>query len=126
MSEASVYRLLKAHDLITTPAYIVIKAAEEFKDKTTAPNQLWQTDFTYLKVTGWGWYYLSTVLDDFSRYIVAWKLCATMKSQDVTATLDLALPGSTRSLSFTGRGSCRTMARHTSPAILRNGCRKRK
>ena len=71
VSEASVYRLLKAHDLITSPAYIVIKAAEEFKDKTTAPNQLWQTDFTYLKVTGWGWFYLSTVLDDFSRFIVA-------------------------------------------------------
>jgi putative transposase len=56
VSEASVYRLLKAHDLITSPAYVVIKAAEEFKDKTTAPNQLWQTDFTYLKITGWGWY----------------------------------------------------------------------
>jgi transposase InsO family protein len=94
VSEASVYRLLKAHDLITTPAYIVIKAADEFKDKTTAPNQLWQTDFTYLKITGWGWYYLSTVLDDFSRFIVAWKLCATMKAQDVTATLDLALAAS--------------------------------
>ena len=71
------YRLLKAHDLIASPAYIVIKAADEFKDKTTAPNQLWQTDFTYLKVIGWGWFYLSTVLDDFSRYIVAWKLCTT-------------------------------------------------
>ena len=69
VSEASVYRLLKARDLITSPAYIVIKAANEFKDKTTAPNQLWQADFTYLKVTGWGWYYLSTVLDDFSRSI---------------------------------------------------------
>ena len=82
---------MKAHDLITSPAYIVIKAAEEFKDKTTAPNQLWQTDFTYLKIVGWGWYYLSTVLDDFSRFIVAWKLCATMRAEDVTATLDLAL-----------------------------------
>ena len=69
----------------------MIKAANEFKDKTTAINQLWQTDFTYLKITGWGWYYLSTVLDDFSRYIVAWKLCATMGAKDVTATLDLAL-----------------------------------
>jgi RNA-directed DNA polymerase len=64
VSEASVYRLLKAHDLITSPAYVVIKAANEFKDKTTAINQLWQTDFTYLKITGWGWYYLSTILDD--------------------------------------------------------------
>ena len=94
VSEASVYRLLKAHDLITSPAYIVIKAAAEFKDKTTAPNQLWQTDFTYLKIAGWGWYYLSSVLDDFSRFIVAWKLCTTMTAQDVTATLDLALEAS--------------------------------
>ena len=86
-------RLLKAHDLITSPAYIVTKAAEEFRDMTTAPNQLWQTDFTYLKITGWGWYYLSTVLDDFSRFIVAWRLCATMKAHYVTATLDLALTG---------------------------------
>ncbi len=74
VSEASVYRLLKAHDLITSPAFIVMKAADEFKDKTTAPNQLWQTDFTYLKVIGWGWFYLSTILDDYSRYIIAWKL----------------------------------------------------
>lgn len=94
VSEASVYRLLKAHDLITSPAYIVIKASDEFKDKTTAPNQLWQTDFTYLKVIGWGWFYLSTILDDFSRYIIAWKLCTTMKTEDVTATLDLALAAS--------------------------------
>jgi transposase InsO family protein len=94
VSEASVYRLLKALDLIASPAYIVIKAADEFKDKTTAPNQLWQTDFTYLKVIGWGWYYLSTVLDDFSRYIIAWKLCTSMAADDVTATLDLALEAS--------------------------------
>ena len=58
VSEASVYRLLKAHDLIASPAFIVMKAADEFKDKTTAPNELWQTDFTYLKVIGWGWFYL--------------------------------------------------------------------
>src|SRR3974377_92173 len=51
VSEASVYRLLKAHDLITSPAYVVIKAADEFKEKTTAINQLWQTAFTYLKLT---------------------------------------------------------------------------
>ncbi len=52
ISEASVYRLLKAHDLIASPAFIVVKAADAFKDKTTAPNQMWQTDFTYLKVIG--------------------------------------------------------------------------
>ncbi len=94
VSEASVYRLLKAHDLISSPAFIVMKAADEFKDKTTAPNQLWQTDFTYLKVIGWGWFYLSTILDDFSRYIIAWKLCTTMRAEDVTETLELALAAS--------------------------------
>jgi putative transposase len=91
VSEASVYRLLKAHDLITSPAFIIIKAAEEFHTKTTAPNQLWQTAFTYLKVIGWGWFYLSTILDDFSRYIIAWKLCTSMRVEDVTDTLQLAL-----------------------------------
>ena len=91
VSEASVYRLLKARGLVTSPAFIVMKAADKFANPTTAINQLWQTDFTYLKVTGWGWFYLSTVLDDFSRYIVAWKLCTTMGASDVTDTLDLAL-----------------------------------
>jgi putative transposase len=94
VSEASVYRLLKAHDLITSPNFIVMKAASEFKDKTTAINQLWQTDFTYLKIIGWGWYYLSTILDDYSRYIIAWKLCTTMRAEDVTDTLELALTAS--------------------------------
>jgi putative transposase len=88
VSEASVYRRLKTHDLITSPAFVVVKAAEAFAEPTTAPNQLWQTDFTYLKVTGWGWFYLSTILDDYSRFIVAWKLCASMRASDVTDTLE--------------------------------------
>jgi putative transposase len=94
VSEASVYRLLKSHDLITSPAFIVMKAANEFRDKTTAINQLWQTDFTYLKIIGWGWFYLSTVLDDYSRYIIAWKFTSTMTTSDVTDTLELALQAS--------------------------------
>ena len=94
VSEATVYRLLKAHDLITSPAYVVIKAANEFHTKTTRANEMWQTDFTYFKIIGWGWIYLSTVLDDFSRYIIAWKLCTTMKAADVTDTLDMALAAS--------------------------------
>ncbi len=94
VSEASVYRLLKAHDLITSPAFILMKAADTFAQPTTAPNQLWQTDFTYLRVIGWGWFYLSTVLDDFSRYILAWKLCTTMTATDVSDTLAMALRSS--------------------------------
>ena len=91
VSESSVYRILSAEDLITAPAHVVIRAADEFRDKTSRPNELWQTDFTYLKVIGWGWFYLSTILDDYSRYIIAWKLCKTMKAADVTDTLELAL-----------------------------------
>ena len=112
VSEASVYRILKAHDLITSPAFVVIKAADEFADKTTTPNQLWQTDFTYLKVIGWGWFYLSTILDDYSRYIVAWKLCTTMKAGDVTDTLELALEAS---------GCTSAMVRHKPRLLSDNG-----
>ena len=94
VSESSVYRILKASSLITSPAFIVTKAADKFANPTTAINQLWQTDFTYLKVAGWGWFFLSTVLDDFSRYIVTWKLCTTMRASDVTDTLEMALQAS--------------------------------
>jgi len=94
VSESTVYRLLKAHDLITSPAFIVVKAADAFHTKTTRPNEMWQTDFTYFKILGWGWVYLSTVLDDFSRYVITWKLCTTMRAGDVTDTLELALEAS--------------------------------
>lgn len=91
VSESSVYRILKAEGLITSPAFILMKAANSFHTPTTAVNQLWQTDFTYLKVIGWGWFYLSTVLDDYSRYIISWKLCTGMTSKDTADTLELAL-----------------------------------
>ena len=90
ISESSVCRILKAHDLITSPAYVLMRAADRFEHPTRGPNELWQTDFTYLRVVGWGWYYLSTVLDDYSRYILAWTLGTTMKASDVAETLDLA------------------------------------
>jgi putative transposase len=91
ISESSVYRILKSYDLITSPAYIVMEAADEFHHKTKGIDELWQTDFTYMKVIGWGWYYLSTILDDFSRYIIAWKLTTSMSADDVKDTLDLAI-----------------------------------
>ncbi len=63
ISESSVYRILKSRGLVTTPAYKLIEAADHFANPTTAIHQLWQTDFTYFKIQGWGWYYLSTVMD---------------------------------------------------------------
>ena len=91
ISESSVYRILKSYDLITSPAYIVISTADQFKQPTKGVHELWQTDFTYFKIISWGWYYLSTVLDDYSRYIIAWLLTKTMAADDVKNTLDLAL-----------------------------------
>lgn len=91
ISESSVYRILKSRGLITTPTHIVIKAADEFVNKTTHPHQLWQTDFTYLMVIGWGWYYLQTIMDDYSRYIIEWELCEHMCAEDVTRGVGQAL-----------------------------------
>lgn len=67
ISESSVYRILKSYDLIPSLAYIVMAASNRFKNPTKRVNELWQTDFTYLKVVGWGWYYLGSILDDHSR-----------------------------------------------------------
>ena len=91
ISESSVYRILKSRDLITSPTHIVIKAADRFKDPPSRVNELWQTDFSYLKVVHWGWYYLTTILDDYSRYIIAWELCRNMRSDDVERVVTTAL-----------------------------------
>ena len=77
--------------MINPPQHDLIKAADKFKDQTRRVNEMWNTDFTYFKILGWGWYYLSTVLDDYSRYIISWELCSTMKAGDVKSTLNLAL-----------------------------------
>ncbi len=91
ISESSVYRILKAHGLVTTPAHILLSASNEFRDKPCFVHELWQTDFTYFKILGWGWYYLSTILDDYSRFIVHWELCKTMKAEDVQRTIEQAM-----------------------------------
>jgi transposase InsO family protein len=90
ISEASVYRILKERGLLTAPAYVLMAASDSFKDKTTRVNEMWQTDFTYFKVINWGWYYLSTVLDDYSRFIIAWDLCENMTAPDVMRTVEQA------------------------------------
>ena len=91
ISESSVYRILKAFDLVASPAYIVISAKDRFDHPTRRVHELWQTDFTYFRVVGWGWYYLLTVLDDYSRYIIDWKLFTGMGADDVTELLDRAI-----------------------------------
>lgn len=91
ISESSVYRILKRFDLVQSPAFNMISASDKFKRPTKRVNELWQTDFTYFKIIGWGWYCLCTVLDDYSRYILAWRLSPTMAVTDVEETLNQAI-----------------------------------
>jgi len=91
ISESSVYRILKEYNLIPSPKWILMAAADEFKDKTKHVHQQWQTDFTYFKIIGWGWYYLATIMDDYSRYIIHWELCSNMESGDAMRVVEQAL-----------------------------------
>jgi putative transposase len=80
VSESTCYRLLKRHGLVKPAEVVGFAAEKEYRHKTSRPNQMWATDGAYFKVVGWGYYYLVTVLDDYSRYILAWRL-----QQDMTA-----------------------------------------
>ena len=91
VSESSVYRILKDFDLIQSPAFEIITAKEKFEKPTERVNEMWQTDFTQFLVLDWGWYYLSTVMDDYSRYILSYTLSRTMRAEDAERTLKLAL-----------------------------------
>lgn len=91
VSESSVYRILKRRGLVPLPAYEVIAAKDKYEYQPGRINEQWQTDFTYFKIVDWGWYYLSTILDDYSRYIVSWKLCEGLTSEGAKATLEEAL-----------------------------------
>jgi RNA-directed DNA polymerase len=81
VSESTCYRLLRRHGLVKAAESVGFAAEKEYRHKTSHPNQMWATDGAYLKVAGWGYYYLVTVLDDYSRYILAWRL-----QQDMTAS----------------------------------------
>jgi len=91
LSESSIYRILKGYDLIQSPVFRMHSAKQKYEKPTKYVNEMWQTDFTQFKVLNWGWYYLSTVLDDYSRYILGWQLSTTMGEKDVEGTLNQAL-----------------------------------
>ena len=79
VSESTVYRILRREGLVKSPE-MQLAAGKEFHRKTTRPHQMWATDASYFRVVGWGYYYMVTVMDDYSRFIIAYKLQRDMTS----------------------------------------------
>jgi len=84
VSESTVYRILKRHNLVQTAPILLAAAASEYHRKTTRVHELWQTDLTYFHVIGWGWYFVGGVLDDYSRYLICHRVVRDMTGQTLT------------------------------------------
>jgi putative transposase len=114
VSESTVFRILKQEGLIKPAEVVGFKAGKEYHRKTKRPNELWATDCAHLKVFDWGWYYLVTVMDDYSRFILAWELKSDMaayslidvvqKAVDFTGMTDVPVEDRTVLLSDNGSG----------------------
>jgi putative transposase len=91
VSESSVYRLLKRHGLIREVQVLGFPAGKEYPVKTTRINEQWQSDASYFFVVGWGWYYLISVLDDYSRFILAWDLKLDTTAQSISEVVQQAV-----------------------------------
>jgi len=113
VSESTVYRILRREGLVKRQE-TQLMAAREYRTRTTRPHQMWATDASYFRVIGWGYYYLVTVMDDYSRFILGWKLQKDMSSHslievvqdavDATGMTDVPVEGRTRLLSDNGAG----------------------
>ena len=113
VSESTVYRVLKRHGLIREVKVVGFPAGPEYRVKTTRPHEQWQSDASYFFVVGWGWYYLISVLDDYSRFILAWELKAEQTAEAISEVVQQAVewtgmpaaPVETRARLLTDRGS---------------------
>jgi putative transposase len=113
VSESTVYRVLRSEVLVKS-SETQMMASKEYHRKTTGPHQMWATDASYFRVSGWGYYYLVTVMDDYSRFILAHMLQRDMTSDslievvqeavDVTGMTDVAIEDRTKLLSDNGSG----------------------
>ena len=94
VAESTVYRLLKQAGWINPREPRRFPASSEYRVKTKRPNQMRQTDATYLLVKNRGWYYLISVLDDYSRRILAWKLQNALDADAFSEVVELACEAS--------------------------------
>ncbi len=90
VSESTVYRILRREGLVKRQE-TQLTAAKEYHTKTTRPHQMWATDASYFRVVGWGYYYLVTVMDDYSRFILAWKLQKDMSASSLIEVIQEAV-----------------------------------
>jgi len=90
ISESTCYRVMTKENLII-PRKLRRAASKEYKHQPKRPNELWTTDITYIFIEGYGFYYLFTILDAWSRYVVYWELRQTMTSEDAVAVVTKAI-----------------------------------
>ena len=90
VSASTVYRILRREGLVKRIEY-QLAAGKEYQHKTTGPHQLWATDASYFRVVGWGYYYLVTVMDDYSRFILAWKVQRDMTADSLIEVVQQAV-----------------------------------
>jgi len=91
VSESSVQRLLKAHGLLPARAPEQAPAAKEWSHKTRRINEIWQSDATRFFVPDWGYYWLVSVLDDYSRRILAWEVVPDIQTPNLAAVIQAAV-----------------------------------
>ena len=91
VSVSTVYRPLKRRGLVKAAEVVGFKAAKDYHRETTRPNEMWATNGAYLKVMAWGCYYLVTVLDDYSRFILAWRLQTDMTAASLIEVVQEAV-----------------------------------
>ena len=93
VSNKQVYRVMKATGLLQKPRVrdaAVYQAARLFELLPQRPNELWQADVTYLHIPGHGWWYAVTVIDYYSRYLLACYFTPSYSARDITVALDTA------------------------------------
>lgn len=87
------YAVMLAHRLLHQPRPRepeLYQAARLFELLPRRPNDLWQMDVTYIHVPGHGWWYAVTVIDYYSRYLLACHLTSSYSAVEATHALKLA------------------------------------